>query len=489
MKTMKVSTLVTILFIAHTVLGQQIKGSGDTLTLIVKTYDGLELPAQVINNNNHGKKMILFINGSTPYDEKGNLGAGWNDKGKIIMQKHDFYIRFLDIMSNKGYPIATIAKRSFSYPTRIPRPNLTDLALDIFSYIEELKRCGSLKDEKDLVIIGYSEGSIIASKVLGMLKKQPYACILLGSATFDYDCNNPSIEGFSKADVLRRLRNLTDEQIETEFNRLCKIQKALLSMDEEEFENEYKKSRPFGVGFAMWESLNVHKQLAFYDPIPNLLYANIPILICIGEDDLAMPMTSAKKLYQRLKNRGLDVSFSSIAKEVHQYKKYDVFPIIDTWLSSNFQSTDFILQKSDSMIIERYRAMYELTDEISAIPYGGGYPEKIIKSFEKAIERNLSDASIWFTLGLKLFADNYHNEAFTSFSKATDSTFFGSFGSLVWMGHIKDLNNKRNDAVAYYQKALDVYPGFPIQHDNWKMVIDKAWIEERIKFPFTGVDK
>jgi tetratricopeptide (TPR) repeat protein len=133
--------------------------------------------------------------------------------------------------------------------------------------------------------------------------------------------------------------------------------------------------------------------------------------------------------------------------------------------------------------------MYELTDEISAIPYGGGYPEKIIKSFEKAMERNLSDASIWYRLGLKLFADDYHNEAFTSFSKATDSTFFGSFGSLVWMGHIKDLNNKRNDAVAYYQKALDVYPGFPIQHDNWKMVIDKAWIEERIKFPFTGVDK
>ena len=492
MKALKAFTLITLVVFAYSmitniVMGQYLIESADTLTLTVKTYDGLELPAQVIYNGSHDKKMILFINGSTPYDEKGNLGAFWNDKGKMIREKHDFYLRFLDIMSYKGYSIATMAKRSFIYPTKIPRPNLTDLALDIKFYIEELKRTGLLKDEKDLVIVGYSEGSVVATKVLGILKKQPYACILLGSATLVCNCSNQSIEDFYKTDILRRLKNWTDEQIKTEFSQLCLIQKDLLNMDEDKFENEYKNSKPFGFGFAMWESFYIDREGAFYDPVPSLLYANIPLLICVGENDASMPMTSAKKVYEKLKNNELPVTFRSIDNEVHQYKKYDIFPIIDTWLNSNFQSTSFILQKSDSVIIEKYARINELINEISAIPYGGGYSEEIIKCYQKAVENKILDANTWFTLGLKLFADGHNDEAYNSFSNATDSTFALSFASLVWMGHLKDLMNQRSEAVALYQKALNVYPGFPIQHDNWKIVIDKVWIEEKIKVPFKGV--
>ena len=492
MKTFRIFKLITLVIIVHFIIttkvaGQYLMESSNTLTLTVKTYDGLELPAQVIKNNRHDKKMILFINGSTPYDEKGNLGAFWNEKGKIIMEKHDFYLRFLDILSNKGYSIATMAKRSFIYPTIIPRPNLTDLALDIKFYIEELKRTGLLKDEKDLVIVGYSEGSVVATKVLSILKKQPYACILLGSATLGYNCNSQSIEDFYMTDVLRRLKNWTDEQIKTELSQLCQIHKDLLNMDEERFENEYKNSNPFGFGFAMWESFYIDREVVLYDPVPSLLYANIPVLICIGEDDVSMPMISAKKTYERLKNSGLTVTYRSIEKETHQYAKYDVFAIIDTWLCNDGLSTDFLLHKSDSLIIEKYAKANELVNEISDIPYGGGYPEKILTCYQKATESNITDANTWFTLGLKLFADGYNDEAYNSFSKATDSTFAAYFASLVWMGHLKDLENQRKEAVTLYQKALKAYPGFPVQHDNWNIVIDKTWIEERIKVPFKGV--
>jgi tetratricopeptide (TPR) repeat protein len=94
---------------------------------------------------------------------------------------------------------------------------------------------------------------------------------------------------------------------------------------------------------------------------------------------------------------------------------------------------------------------------------------------------------IWYTLGLKLYADSYNDEAYNSFSKAADSTFVIRFASLVWMGHLNDLKNNRKEAIALYRKALDAYPGFPVQHDNWKIVIDQKWIEERIKIPFKGV--
>jgi tetratricopeptide (TPR) repeat protein len=475
-------------FVSNSVLSQSLFESGNNLRITIKTYDSLMLPAQVINGDNHNKKMILFINGSTPYDEKGNQGAIWNNEGKIIMEKHDFYLRFLDIMPNKGYSIATLAKRSFVYPTKIPRPSLTDLALDIQSFIEKLKKAGLLKDEKELVIVGYSEGSVVASKVLSILKKQPYACVLLGSSTLGCDCSIRSMEDFPMADVLHRLKNWNEEQIKTEFDHLCQIQKALLNMDEEEFENEYKKVKHFGYGTGMWESFYINREGIFYNPVPALLYANIPVLICSGEDDIAMPMISAKKTYESLKNMGLDkVTFRVIEKEGHQYKKYDVFSIIDIWLSSEFRTTSFILQKSDSLIIERYAKANELINAISAIPYGGGYSDKIITCYEKATESKITDPFTWFNLGIKLFADGYIDEAYNSFTNANDTAFAANFAVLVWLGHLEDLKNRRKEAIALYQKALKAYPGFPVTHDNWNIVIDKKWIEERIKSPFKGV--
>ena len=92
-------------------------------TFVVKTYDNLQLPAQVIMPTKDSKAMLLFINGSTPYDEKGNIGATWNnDDGKMLAERHDFYTRFLEIMPSKGYKVATMAKRSFCLSSEAAPP-------------------------------------------------------------------------------------------------------------------------------------------------------------------------------------------------------------------------------------------------------------------------------------------------------------------------------------------------------------------------------
>ncbi len=57
------------------------------------------------------------------------------------------------------------------------------------------------------------------------------------------------------------------------------------------------------------------------------------------------------------------------------------------------------------------------------------------------------------------------------------------------MGHIKDIQNQRKDAIILYRKALNIYPGFAVRHDNWNIIIDKTWIEERIKAPFRGINE
>jgi tetratricopeptide (TPR) repeat protein len=96
----------------------------------------------------------------------------------------------------------------------------------------------------------------------------------------------------------------------------------------------------------------------------------------------------------------------------------------------------------------------------------------------------------WWSMALKLFADNRTKEAFTAFERAaSDTASISRFGSYVWMGHIRDMQDRRKEALKYYETALALFPGFPIQHDNWKIVIDEAWIRERLRTPFRGIQK
>lgn len=55
---------------------------------------------------------------------------------------------------------------------------------------------------------------------------------------------------------------------------------------------------------------------------------------------------------------------------------------------------------------------------------------------------------------------------------------------MTWLGHVLDLRNQRDRAIQWYNKALAQYPGFPVQHDQWGIIIDKKWLEERLKTPF-----
>ena len=485
----KFSLCCCFITIAATLFCQErLEENKTRISFDVETYDGKILPAQIIFTEDSAKKIILFINGSTPYDEKGNIGASWTDKGKIFAEEHEFYIRFLDIMTGKGYSVATMAKRSFIYPTEIPRPNFADLSLDIFYFIQNLKQHKYIESEKDLVIVGYSEGSLVATKVLAFLKVSPFACVLLGSGSDPINYNTITIDEFPMTEILRKSKNWSDEQIRTEIDQMAQLYDSLLNMNEVEFENEFKKSKPFGFGFADWESYYIDKEHPLYNSVPNIIYANMPVLFCVGENDRAMPLVSSRNTYEQLLDYGFKKGeFRVIKDEVHQYNKYDVFAIIDTWLSSDLKTTDFTLSKSDSLSIKKYEQSKELVNEISSLSYNGNQPIKSKACYQKALESKYMNNNNWFNLGVKLFANDHYNEAFDAFQHSLNSSFIGEFASLTWMGHIRDLQNRREEAISYYKDALLKYPGFNAQHDQWNIVINKSWIEERISKPFKGI--
>lgn len=478
---------LSILFLSVYKLSSQ-EFNHKKISFHITTHDDKHLPAQVMKGD-EDRKLILFINGSTPYDEKGNIGASWTDQGKMITQKHEFYTRFIQVMHSKGYSVATMAKRSFVYPTEIPRPNTLDLSLDIFSFITEMKRQKYIKDENDLVIVGYSEGSMIATKVLALLKSSPYACVLLGSGSMSANFHNLTVENFHHTDHLRKTKKWTDQQIETEIDQLRSINDSLRNMSELDFEHHFKNSKPFGFGFAAWESYYIDKEWPLYNSVPNIVYANVPLLMCIAENDSAMPLKIAEQNFKQLTEYGFKKgTFRIINDEVHQYKKYDVYAIIDHWLTSKFKSTQFKLNSKDSLSIEEYNQSKEVINQIAALSYGGQQPKESILIYQKALTNEYMEDRNWFELGIKLVANNHLDEAYQAFNRSSDPSFIANFASLTWMGHLEDLKGNREEAIKYYKKALQQYPGFPVQHDNWNIHIDKSWIEKRLITPFVGIN-
>ena len=355
--------------------------------------------------------------------------------------------------------------------------------------IEELKKENLLDRNDKLIIVGYSEGSIVATKVLGLLKAQPHACILLGSGSMAFNYKTQSWEEWYSTDTFRKKLGSSDEQIKKEFKELGQIQSAITAMDENEFENAYKNTKPFGFGFAKWESFYIDKEVGFYDPVPNLLYANVPLLICVGDSDIRMPPALAKRSYDDLQKNGFEKgTLKIIQDEVHEFKKYDVFAITDTWIGSGGKTTKFTLGGDDLARIQEYAQRADVRKPIESLSWEGGEPDKSLECLRKAKESNLADPDLWFKLGLVLFADGKYDESVYALTKATIPTFPLAFASMVWIGHINDLRNNREGAISWYQKALEKYPGIPVQHDQWGITIDKRWIEERLITPFKGIE-
>jgi tetratricopeptide (TPR) repeat protein len=107
--------------------------------------------------------------------------------------------------------------------------------------------------------------------------------------------------------------------------------------------------------------------------------------------------------------------------------------------------------------------------------------------FEKTRGLEIKSSSFWFKLGMQLFDGGYYRESLASFEKETSLERSGllAYAAWVWQGHLHDLLGEREQALACYREALKRDTGGRMQHDQYRMVIDREWIEARMKSPFT----
>jgi tetratricopeptide (TPR) repeat protein len=127
----------------------------------------------------------------------------------------------------------------------------------------------------------------------------------------------------------------------------------------------------------------------------------------------------------------------------------------------------------------------QLSDVITAIGWEGGGDTPILV-FGKAAGMTITDAGFWFRLGLLLFDTGHDRESLDAFSRSSALEREGAraFASRIWQGHMNDLLGHRNEALAAYKDALAIDTGATYRHDQWKLVLDRAYVEECLTTPF-----
>ena len=106
--------------------------------------------------------------------------------------------------------------------------------------------------------------------------------------------------------------------------------------------------------------------------------------------------------------------------------------------------------------------------------------------YGKAKSLVLHDAGFWFKLGLLLFDSGFFRESLDAFDKtiAGNPSPIRLFAAWTWRGHLLDLLGRRDEALSSYRKALELDPGSPMVQGQYRLRIDRSWVETRLRSPF-----
>jgi tetratricopeptide (TPR) repeat protein len=86
-----------------------------------------------------------------------------------------------------------------------------------------------------------------------------------------------------------------------------------------------------------------------------------------------------------------------------------------------------------------------------------------------------------------LFDSGNYSEAFISMEKVSEMEISNLyiFTAYTWMGQLKDLMGEREEALKYYKRALDHDEGDTMTHSQFRMKINRKWVEKLLERPFT----
>ncbi|HET6430441.1 MAG TPA: tetratricopeptide repeat protein [Phycisphaerae bacterium] len=127
-----------------------------------------------------------------------------------------------------------------------------------------------------------------------------------------------------------------------------------------------------------------------------------------------------------------------------------------------------------------------VTERIAELPWTG-VGKDVLGVFEEAKKVKLAEARPWLVLSLKLYDARLYEQAMEGFRRTEELTNPGSLlhvTALTWQGHLHDLAGRRAEAVKLYRRALAGATCDSMRHDQYGIVINREWLEQRLQEPF-----
>jgi len=138
----------------------------------------------------------------------------------------------------------------------------------------------------------------------------------------------------------------------------------------------------------------------------------------------------------------------------------------------------------------------DITGSINALPWSG-VGNEVINIFNSAQKINFSNYENWINLGLRMYDYGDLEKTVACFDKAisaagTPKTYRDSstvMCAYYWKGLIMDEQKKRDEAIRFYNKALEVSTKFSISFSQFNLVANRENIKKYLLEPYKGFKK
>lgn len=132
------------------------------------------------------------------------------------------------------------------------------------------------------------------------------------------------------------------------------------------------------------------------------------------------------------------------------------------------------------------------TQLVSSSGWGQKANSRIAKHYSKKWLSEFKSPPLFLKTGFALYDAKRYTEALEVFQKMHDSTPENPFYSavaLIWKGHMLDLMDKRDAAVAVYKIVADMKVSGSMQHSQYRMTYSpSSYAAQRIKAPFVRAE-
>jgi len=131
-------------------------------------------------------------------------------------------------------------------------------------------------------------------------------------------------------------------------------------------------------------------------------------------------------------------------------------------------------------------SLEKLVQKIRRMDYEGE-GDAARRLLKKGLELKLDRGREWGKLALNLYDAGYYNDALAAFRLTvtySEEEDPWKMAAVAWQGHIMDILGKRDLALTHYREALTRAGENSMMHSQYNMVIDRRWLEDRLKTPF-----